>query len=74
MTPKRNRQWQAAQPLPGRMEQCISDCGSRRALAPTLVFTLIGISLADTISLEVFNKILLVVFFLMELRLITDVI
>ncbi len=44
------------------------------ALVPTLIFTRIGISLADKISLELFNKILLVVFCLMEVKLIADVI
>ncbi|MDH3747259.1 MAG: sulfite exporter TauE/SafE family protein [Gammaproteobacteria bacterium] len=43
------------------------------ALVPTLIFTRVGISLADTISLEAFNKILLVVFCLMEIKLIADV-
>ena len=44
------------------------------ALVPTLIFTRIGIGLADKISIETFNKILLVVFFLMEIKLIADVI
>jgi len=44
------------------------------ALVPTLIFTRIGISLADKISLELFNRILLVVFCLMEIKLIADVI
>jgi uncharacterized membrane protein YfcA len=44
------------------------------ALVPTLIFTRVGISLADKISIETFNKILLVVFFLMEIKLIADVI
>lgn len=44
------------------------------ALVPTLIFTRIGISLADKISIETFNKVLLVVFFLMEIKLIADVI
>lgn len=43
------------------------------ALVPTLIFTRVGISLADKISIETFNKILLVVFFLMEIKLIADV-
>jgi uncharacterized membrane protein YfcA len=44
------------------------------ALVPTLIFTRIGIGLADKISIETFNKVLLVVFFLMEIKLIADVI
>ena len=44
------------------------------ALLPTLIFTRIGLGLADTISPEVFNKVLLVVFCLMEVRLIIDVV
>jgi uncharacterized membrane protein YfcA len=44
------------------------------ALVPTLIFTRIGIGLADKISIETFNKILLVVFILMEIKLIADVI
>ncbi len=44
------------------------------ALVPTLIFTRIGISLAYKISIDTFNKILLVVFFLMEIKLIADVI
>ena len=44
------------------------------ALVPTLIFTRVGISLADTISPEVFNKVLLVAFCLMEIKLILDVI
>jgi uncharacterized membrane protein YfcA len=43
------------------------------ALVPTLIFTRVGISLADRISIDTFNKILLVVFFLMEIKLIMDV-
>ena len=43
------------------------------ALVPTLIFTRIGISLADTISPEVFNKLLLVAFCLMEIKLVLDV-
>ncbi len=43
------------------------------ALVPTLIFTGVGISLADKISIEAFNKILLVIFFLMEFKLIADV-
>jgi uncharacterized membrane protein YfcA len=43
------------------------------ALVPTLIFTRVGISLADKISIDTFNKILLVVFFLMEIKLIMDV-
>ena len=44
------------------------------ALVPTLIFTRVGISLADSITLELFNKILLVIFCLMEIKLIADVI
>jgi len=44
------------------------------ALVPTLIFTRVGIGLADSISPEVFNKVLLVVFVLMEIKLIFDVI
>ncbi|MDH3547458.1 MAG: sulfite exporter TauE/SafE family protein [Gammaproteobacteria bacterium] len=47
---------------------------SLMALVPTLIFTRIGIGLADTISPRVFNRILLVVFCLMEIKLIADVI
>jgi len=43
------------------------------ALVPTLIFTRIGISLADKISIEAFNKVLLVIFFLMEIKLLADV-
>ncbi|MGI9270483.1 MAG: sulfite exporter TauE/SafE family protein [Woeseiaceae bacterium] len=43
------------------------------ALVPTLIFTRVGIGLADKISIETFNKILLVIFFLMEIKLIADV-
>lgn len=43
------------------------------AFVPTLIFTRFGIGLADTISPEAFDRLLLVVFCLMEIRLITDV-
>lgn len=43
------------------------------ALVPTLIFTRIGISLAGAMSQEVFNKILLVAFCLMEIKLVFDV-
>ncbi len=43
------------------------------ALVPTLIFTRIGIAYAGAISQEVFNKILLITFCLMELKLIADV-
>ena len=43
------------------------------ALVPTLIFTRIGISLAGVMSQGVFNKILLVTFCLMEIKLIIDV-
>jgi uncharacterized membrane protein YfcA len=43
------------------------------ALIPTLIFTRIGISLAGTLSQETFNKILLVAFCLMEIKLVFDV-
>lgn len=46
---------------------------SLAALVPTLIFTRIGIRLADRISLELFNKGLLVVFCLMEVALLADV-
>ncbi len=46
---------------------------SLTALVPTLIFTRIGISLAGIMSQEVFNKILLVAFCLMEIKLIFDV-
>lgn len=46
---------------------------SLAALVPTLIFTRIGISLAGIMSQEVFNKILLVAFCLMEIKLIFDV-
>ena len=43
------------------------------ALIPTLIFTRIGISLAGTLSQDTFNKILLVAFCLMEIKLVFDV-
>ena len=43
------------------------------ALVPTLIFTRIGISLASKISHETFNKILLLIFCLMEIKLIADI-
>lgn len=43
------------------------------ALVPTLIFTRIGIAYAGAMSQDVFNKILLVAFCLMELKLIADV-
>jgi uncharacterized membrane protein YfcA len=46
---------------------------SLAALIPTLIFTRVGISFANVISHEVFNKILLVTFCLMEIKLITDI-
>ncbi|MBT8099459.1 MAG: hypothetical protein KJO82_06895, partial [Gammaproteobacteria bacterium] len=42
------------------------------ALIPTLIFTRVGISLADTISPDMFNRVLLAALFLMELKLIYD--
>jgi uncharacterized membrane protein YfcA len=44
------------------------------ALVPTLLFTRVGIALAGKISNIVFQRILLVVFLAMEMKLITDVI
>ncbi len=44
------------------------------ALVPTLIFTRIGIGLAGRISTTVFQRILLVVFILMEIKLLADVI
>ncbi len=46
---------------------------SLAALVPTLIFTRVGIGMARVVSQEVFNKILLIVFFLMEIKLIVDV-
>ena len=46
---------------------------SLMALVPTLIFTRAGIGLADKISLELFNKFLLLIFCLMEIKLIADV-
>ena len=43
------------------------------ALAPTLVFTKAGISMAGKISTTVFNRILLVTFLVMEVKLLVDV-
>ncbi len=43
------------------------------ALVPTLIFTRVGISLANVVSHKVFDKILLVTFCLMEIKLIVDV-
>ena len=43
------------------------------ALVPTLIFTRIGISLTGIMSQEVFNRILLVTFCLMEIKLVYDV-
>jgi hypothetical protein len=43
------------------------------ALVPTLIFTRIGIANAGAMSQDAFNKILLVTFCLMELKLIADV-
>ena len=43
------------------------------ALVPTLIFTRIGISLSRVVSHGVFNKVLLVTFILMEIKLITDI-
>lgn len=46
---------------------------SLMALIPTLIFTRIGIQLADRISMVTFNKLLLIVFCLMEIKLLADV-
>lgn len=43
------------------------------ALIPTLLFTKIGISMAGKISAVAFNRILLITFFAMELKLLADV-
>ena len=43
------------------------------ALAPTLLFTKLGISMAGKISTTVFNRILLVTFLVMEIKLLMDV-
>jgi uncharacterized membrane protein YfcA len=43
------------------------------ALIPALIFTRVGISLSGKISAAVFNKILLIVFILMEFKLIIDI-
>jgi uncharacterized membrane protein YfcA len=42
------------------------------ALIPTIIFTRLGIRLADSISLEFFNKVLLAVLCLMEVKLLLD--
>lgn len=44
------------------------------ALVPTLLFTHVGIRLAGKVSSEIFQKLLLVVFVLMEIKLIADVV
>ncbi len=44
------------------------------ALAPTLLFTRLGIALANVVPQPVFNKILLVTFYRMEIKLIVNVI
>lgn len=46
---------------------------STAALVPTLVFTKAGISMAGKISTTVFNRILLVTFLVMEIKLLADV-
>jgi uncharacterized membrane protein YfcA len=46
---------------------------SLAALLPTLLFTRIGISFANVISHEVFNKVLLMTFCLLEIKLIADI-
>lgn len=43
------------------------------ALVPTLFFTRLGISLASRVSHLIFTRILLVIFFLMEIKLVIDV-
>jgi uncharacterized membrane protein YfcA len=43
------------------------------ALIPTLVFTKIGISMAGKISMTIFNRILLVTFLVMEIKLLADI-
>jgi uncharacterized membrane protein YfcA len=43
------------------------------ALVPTLIFTRLGIALAGKISPAVFNRILLVTFLIMEIKLLSDV-
>lgn len=43
------------------------------ALAPTLAFTRVGILFADKISEDAFQKLLIAIFVLMEIKLITDV-
>jgi uncharacterized membrane protein YfcA len=44
------------------------------ALVPALVFTRIGISLSHKISIKIFNRILIATFFVMELKLIIDIV
>ena len=44
------------------------------ALVPALIFARIGISLSGKISVADFNRILLVVFVAMELKLIVDIV
>ena len=44
------------------------------ALVPALIFTRIGISLSEKISVAVINRILLAVFVAMELKLIVDIV
>jgi len=46
---------------------------SLAALVPTLIFTRVGINFANVISHDVFNKVLLVTFCLMEIKLIADI-
>ncbi|MDH3431895.1 MAG: sulfite exporter TauE/SafE family protein [Gammaproteobacteria bacterium] len=46
---------------------------SLAALVPTLIFTRVGIHFANVISHAVFNKVLLVVFCLMEIKLVADI-
>lgn len=46
---------------------------SLMALIPTLIFTRIGIRLADRISMVTFNKLLLIVLCLMEIKLMADI-
>jgi hypothetical protein len=52
---------------PGRLALSIA------ALAPTLVFTKVGVSLAGKISTTVFSRILLVTFLVMGIKLLADV-
>jgi hypothetical protein len=46
----------------------------RIALVPTLLFTRLSIGLAGRISNTVFQRLLLVIFVLMEIKLLTDVV